>query len=127
MATIDVDFEVYKALTNRRETETTTYNDVIRQLLQLPAAKTKAMVQLGQGWVQKGVSFPNGTEFRATYKGKTYLAHVADNQMMLNGKAQKSLSEAATSITNNSVNGWRFWECRFPGGMEWRVADAIKA
>lgn len=36
MAGMEVDFEVYKALRMYREIETTTYNDVLRELLGLP-------------------------------------------------------------------------------------------
>src|SRR5262249_161417 len=130
MASIDVDFDVFKALTVRRQTETMTYNDVIRELLKLPAtAQGNAVRPLngrGPGWVQKGVTFPNGTELRVTYKGKTYVAQVANNQMIFDGEAMTSLSEAANRVTRNSVNGWRFWECRFPGETEWRLADSLK-
>lgn len=44
MATIDVDFEVYKALTIRRETEEMTYNDVLRHLLSLGEQKSSENV-----------------------------------------------------------------------------------
>lgn len=130
MATIEVDFDVFKELTVRRKTEATTYNDVVRELLKLPAVSpgqsTRTANGRGPGWVQKGITFPNGTEFRATYKGKTYMSRVADNQMILDGDAMTSLSEAANRITHNSVNGWRFWEYRFPGEAEWRLSDSLK-
>lgn len=35
MHTIDIDFDVYKALTMRREKEEMSYNDVLRQMLGL--------------------------------------------------------------------------------------------
>jgi len=126
MATIDVDFDVFKELTVRRQTETTTYNDVIRQLLKLPATNSARPGAPSQGWVQKGVTFPNGTEFRATYKGKTHVARVIENQMIFEGQPMTSFSEAANRVTHNSVNGWRFWECRSPGESEWRLADTLK-
>ena len=130
MATIEVDFDVFKELTVRRKTEATTYNDVIRELLKLPPVmagqSARTVNGRGPGWVQKGITFPNGTEFRATYKGRTYVAQVSDNQMILDGEAMNSFSEAAKHVTHNSVNGWRFWEYRFPGEIEWRLTDSLK-
>ncbi|MGC9953594.1 MAG: hypothetical protein ABSD21_04880 [Rhizomicrobium sp.] len=128
MATIEVDFEVFKQLTARRETEETTYNEVIRQLLKLPPQRAtesaRAPSQL-LGWTSKGVLFPNGTEFRATYKGTSYSAKVEGNKLLLNDKAMNSPSEAATAITKNSVNGWVFWECKRPNEGRWRRLDSI--
>lgn len=128
MTMIDVDFDVFKELTVRRKTEATTYNDVIRELLRLPAnsAPKASSGGSGHGWVQKGVTFPNGTEFRATHKGKTYMARVSGSQMMLDGEPMNSFSEAATHITKNSVNGWRFWECKLPNETTWRSVESLK-
>ena len=40
MHTIEIEFDVFKALTNLRESETVTYNEVIRRLLNLPELKS---------------------------------------------------------------------------------------
>ena len=71
MKTIEIDFDVYKALIIRRETEEETFNDVLRELLGLAPARTpkqaSTAVTVSHPWVSKGVSFTHGTEFRATY------------------------------------------------------------
>ncbi len=36
MPQIDIDFEVFKELTNRRPTEEVTHNDLLQELLKLP-------------------------------------------------------------------------------------------
>jgi hypothetical protein len=126
MTTIEVDFDVFKELTVRRRTEATTYNDVIRELLRLPLVSRDATPTVGLGWVQKGVTFPNGTEFRATYKGATYLGKVVNELMIVNGNPVKSLSEAAHQITGTSINGWRFWFCRLPNAAGYVLADSLK-
>ena len=126
MASIEVDFDVFKELTNRRKTEATTYNDVVRALLKLPAVSGGTRINNGHGWVQKGVTFPNGTDFRATYKGKTHTARVVENEFIFENQPVNSLSEAASRITGNSVNGWRFWECRFPTETTWHPLQALK-
>lgn len=126
MAVIDVDFEVFKELTARRRSEEMTENDVLRALLGLTKSsrETRGAVTAGGGaaWISKGVVFPHGTEFRATYKGQQYTAVVRDGALALNGKRFSSPSAAAISITGNPVNGWRFWECLLPGSTKWRVA-----
>lgn len=122
MPTIDIDFDVFKALTVRRATELVTYNDVLRQLLGLSGIKGKVGEPPGgaEEWICKGVRFPAGTEFRATYKGGVHYAKIAGGRMIVGGKAVTSPSDAARLVTGNSVNGWTFWQCRFPGEGHWR-------
>jgi len=122
MPTIEVDFDVFKALTARRSTEDVTENDVLRQLLRLPPPSSPivtADTPRPDDWVTKGVRFPAGTELRATYKGQTYLARVASGALVHNGERFNSPSAAAMSITRNPVNGWTFWEARLPGQGRW--------
>jgi hypothetical protein len=130
-ASIDVDFDVWKAITNRRRTPETTENDVLRELLELGNA-TVAAVQpsgvpqkmSGAPWVSKGVTFPHGTEFRAEYRGRRYLAQVDDGQLVYDGQKFKTPSQAAGAVTGNAVNGWNFWECKMPGKSSWvRISE----
>jgi len=129
MPTIQVDFDVFKALTMRRASEEVTENDVLRQLLGLPAHKG-APAQPGASapgdWIAKGVRFPAGTEFRAAYKGQTYLGRVEGGALVLSGKRFDSPSAAAVSITRNPVNGWRFWEARLPGQAGWKIIESLR-
>jgi hypothetical protein len=125
VATIEIDFEVFKALTLRRQTEADTYNDVIRSLLGMPP-DTDAPNLLREAWMCKGVRFPVGTEFRARYKGKTYTATVSKNGLLVEGSLASSPSDAARRITGNNVNGWDFWECRFPGEPHWTGLGTLR-
>jgi hypothetical protein len=129
MRTIEVDFDVYKALTLRRPSESVSENDVLRELLGLPRRKTAASGDDGPapgGWETKGVRFAAGTEFRASYKGRIYLARVAGGALVLNGVKYDSPSAAAMSITTKPVNGWTFWECRLPGQAGWRIIKGMR-
>jgi len=136
MRTIEVDFDVFKALTLRRPTESVTENDVLRELLGLPPAgrvapgapgMTVALHPAGSGsWLTKGVRFPAGTEFRAHYKGETHLARVEKGALVLAGKRYDTPSAAAMAITNNPTNGWTFWECRLPGAANWQMIKACR-
>lgn len=136
MRTIDVDFDVYKALTLRRPTESVSENDVLRELLGLPraaraqssalAASAAGVVSEPGAWITKGVRFPAGTEFRAHYKGETHLARVQNGALVLNGQRYDTPSAAAMAITGSPVNGWTFWECRLPGQAGWQMIKALR-
>lgn len=130
MATIEIDFDVFKSLTACRESEDQSYNDVLRDLLGLPVKKVQAALALYDthegDWVSKGVHFPRGTEFRAKYKGSVYHAKVESGSLIMNGKKFGSPSSAAGAITGTFVNGWIFWECRFPEDTHWRLIKTLR-
>ena len=125
MARNDVDFEVFKELTVRRASESVTYNDVIRELLGFKNAAATTPKPNG-AWVYRGVQFPDGTQLRATYWGKTYTAEIRDGSLMLNGQRQTSPSAAASYITKNNANGWDFWEVKRPGDGSWLVMKQLR-
>jgi hypothetical protein len=122
VTSIDIDFDVFKALTLRREAESTSYNDVLRQLLGLgEATSSPPSIGSGNGCVMQGVHFPEGTEFRVTYKGVTHTASIKGGRWVdSEGRVRRSPSHAATAITGNNVNGWRFWSFRRPDGQVFR-------
>ena len=130
MRTIEIDFDVFKALTMRRDSEEVSYNDVLREMLGLEKKSkqdtSNAVAAADDVWVTKGVRFPNGTEFRAKYKGQTYRGKVQNCCLVVDGKRFDSPSPAAIDITGNSVNGWRFWECRLPGDSSWQMIQSLK-
>lgn len=169
---IDIDFQVFKALTALRETEADSYNAVIRRLLGLPhqpplgsllesaglsengirsmieagrarkglfgsSAPSTSSTETGLGgllgkylgglWLGN-VHFPEGTKFRATYKGKTYLAEIKNGQWVGgDGVVRKSPSDAASAISKTNVNGWRFWHVQMPDDPSWRKLEELKS
>jgi hypothetical protein len=127
MVGIDIDFEAYKALTALRENETVTYNDVVRKLLKLSRSEAPKPAPAQKGATFKGVFFPEGTQFRAGYKGRTYTAEIKDGVWKdTDGTTRNSPSEAAVKITRKNWNGWRFWHCRRPGETSWTAIDALR-
>lgn len=129
MPTIEVDFDVYKAIIARRPSEDVSNNDVLRQLFHLgprSAASDRVTRPDPGDWIIKGVRLPVGTELRATHKGKTYLAHVAGGALQLNGRSFGSVSAAAVHVTGNPVNGWKFWQVRLPGQSGWKGLDGLR-
>jgi hypothetical protein len=129
MHTIEVDFDVFKELTLRRPSEDVSANDVMRQVLGLPPRKGGSATKAGPSasdWISKGVRFPAGTEFRAAYKGRTYLGRIEGGALVVDGKRYDSPSPAAIKITGSPVNGWTFWECRLPGRANWQSLKSLR-
>jgi hypothetical protein len=127
MAAIDVDFEVFKALTARRTTESDTYNDVIRRLLMLNPTSASGEVRAESGCVMRGVRFPEGTLFSVTYKGRTFEGSVRNGVWTgSDGVTYSSPSRAAHAITGNNVNGWRFWLAKRPNDIDWKRLDEFR-
>ncbi len=137
MQQIEVDFEVFKALTALRRFEAHTYNQVVRELLDLGEPREPAIPDMGKlgnaisnvlsgGFVTKGVFLPNGTNLRAIYKGVAYMASIVDGQWIdMEGIARTSPSAAAAAITRTNVNGWRFWQVKRPSDSDWKDLDAL--
>jgi hypothetical protein len=129
MRTIDVDFDVFKALTLRRPSEGVTENDVLRELLGLPINTQSNSLESAHAtddWVTKGVRFSVGTEFRASHKGQTHFARVEGAALVLAGKPYYSPSSAAMAVTKSPVNGWTFWECKLPGRTAWQIITTLR-
>lgn len=81
---------------------------------------------LGGVWFNN-IHFPEGTRFRATYKGRTFLAEIKDGQWIgADGIARSSPSDAASAISHTNVNGWRFWFVQMPGDPTWRRMDELR-
>ncbi|MDJ0978729.1 MAG: DUF4357 domain-containing protein [Erythrobacter sp.] len=164
---IEIDFDVFKALTALRKTEEDTYNSVIRRLLKLEPIKGEArdigtvedilgggpgyrnnLFQLlaklppsamtakhgnflnsltdGGAWYSN-VFFPEGTLFRASYKGQTYAGEIREGCWVdQEGNKRTSPSDAASAISGNNVNGWKFWYAKRPSDDDWVKLDELK-
>lgn len=126
MHQIEIDFDVFKQLTNRRTTEAVTYNDVIRELLGLRKAD-KPAASNGKPWVVSGTSFPPGSQFMADYKGKTYSGTVRGGKLELDDGRRFSTPSAASSyIKEHNSNGWRFWKCKLPGTPQFVPIERLR-
>jgi len=126
---IEIDFEVFKALTAKRDTEEATYNEVLRGLLDLPVRRLPDHASSGESrksFIANGVEFPHGTEFQMRYKGRLHAARVSDGYLVCNGKVHTAVSAPACEITQTRINGWKYWECRFPGHTDWQSIDTLR-
>lgn len=129
MHTIEIDFDVFKALTNRRSSESISYNDVIRDLLGMEPKENineNKNPLGGAPLIAMGVKFKHGTNFRVIYKGKTYNAKVIDGFLVYNEKRYSSPSMAGIAITGYNVNGWRFWEQYIPESNSWMKIERLR-
>lgn len=164
---IDIDFDVFKALTALRESEDDSYNAVVRRLLNLSPESLKTeevgtaddllhgvrrepvnILQLlaalppttltsrhgnflnslaaGGAWFNN-IHFPEGTLFRATYKGETYSGKIRNGRWVdQDGNKRTSPSDAASAISGTNVNGWKFWYTKRPTDEDWVRLDDLK-
>ena len=140
-AQIEIDFNVYKALTVRREHEGHSFKDVLRDLLELdpvqetdpPASHLESVTDalktgLGApGYHSRGLYLPDGTLLRARYKQRTCHGRIDGGQWLDDqGHVFASTSAAATAITGTNVNGLRFWEAQRPGERGWRRLELLR-
>ncbi|MFU7529421.1 hypothetical protein [Qipengyuania sp. ASV99] len=154
---IDIDFEVFKALTALRTSEADSYNDVLRSILRLPmdssgperyggspnrqksrsgsrsaarslsGSNSGASSVSGTSAIFNGFIFPEGTLFRATYKGVQYKSEIRDGRWVdQNGVVRSSPSDAASAISGTNVNGWRFWFGKLPDSDDWVRLDELR-
>ena len=128
MKAIEIDFDVFKEITLRRANEGVTPNDVLREVFGLESKRPESsfVEAVRKPWIIKGINFPHGTEFRATYKGQIYNGVVEDGALVVNTKRFSSPSAAAVAITGNPVNGWVFWKCKFPGQALWKTIKSYR-
>lgn len=115
------------ALLNPMPSQVNALAGFVRSSKATPVASQNALLgALGGVWLGN-THFPEGTLFRATYKGKTYSASVKDGRWIdADGVARTSPSEAASAISGTNVNGWRFWFAKRPSDSEWHRLDLFK-
>lgn len=140
---IQVSLAAYKALTAKLE-EGQTYDDVIRELLQLDSDAeaepphplshfedvtsgfVRGFVGPAGGFHSRGLWLPNGTELRARYKQQLYQARIEEGKWIdVDGNEHNSPSAAANAVTSTTVNGLRFWEAKRPTDGGWRRLEAL--
>lgn len=145
---IEIDFDVYQALTLLRQNEEDSYSSVLRRILHLGTIESAQFKHLSESFCPKApnflgellegnygrkgawlnnVFFPEGTDFRATYKGQTFRARIEKQAWVgADGIVRKSPSEAAGAISDTNVNGWKFWYAKRPSDNDWHRLDEFR-
>ena len=127
MRTIEIDFDVHKAIELERASFSETENDVLRKLLKLGEASvtTPAAETGGVPWSRKGVTLPHGTRLRMQYNGQQYSGTVENGEWVVEGERFTTPSGAASrvAVTKNgnhtSLDGWAYWYVKRPGDRDW--------
>ena len=84
---IEIDFDVHKAIELARTSFSETENDVLRKLLKLGEASvtTSSMETGGLPWSRKGVTLAHGTRLRMEYNGRQYSGAVENGEWVFEG------------------------------------------
>src|SRR5262249_23278506 len=108
--------------------ESDTNNNVIRRLLKLkPEPKPAVLAASDKGATFQGIFFPDGTQFQATHKGRTYTAEITNGVWVdSDGPTHSSPYAAAIKITGTNWNGWRCWYAKRPTDSHWQLIDKLR-
>ena len=127
LRTIQIDFDVHKAIEQERKSFSELPNAVLRRLLGLGgrSPSTVGTPTERRAWSGKGVTLPHGTELRMTYNGRQYSGFIEDGKWVVEGKTFSSPSAAAGGValtkagTYTNLDGWNYWKARRPGDTHW--------
>lgn len=138
LRTIEIDFDIHKMI----EAERTSFSEpefvVLRRLLKLPAPQPKPEANFtsddGLPFVEDGVTILHGSDARMTYQRGTqvYLGKFLTGKLVVDGREYSALSAAASDLgitkegTKTSLNGWLYWEVKFPGTAKWHPMKKLR-
>lgn len=129
MPKIDIDFDVFKAITARRDNEDVSENDVLRMMLGLAEDQKKPHGKASWSadvWVSEGVRFAVGSKLRHRFRGgETARAFIVSEGVETGGVTYPGFSPAAAAVTGHQVNGWQFWEILRSDGS-WAKVDSLR-
>ncbi len=127
LRSIDIDFDVHRAIELSRTGFDESPNAVLRKLLGLDKSATEvpATKATGRSWLRLGVELPHGTMLRMSYNGSTYSGEVVDGTWLVEGGRHTTPSSAATAVAKTrsgkqtNLNGWSYWEAKVPDSASW--------
>ena len=150
---IEIDFDIHQMIElERRGFEEPPYL-ALRRLLKLresdldrPSGQPKEVspehrpkADGGQPFFADGVVVPHGSLARMKYARGTqvYEGQFLDGKLVVNGVSYSALSPAASALgitkkgTTTSLDGWLYWEAKFPGESKWKrlwdLREAVRA
>ena len=134
LRTIEIDFDVHKAVETARTSFSESPNDVLRRLLEIDTKKVAAPAEPagGRAWSGKGVSLPHGTQLRMDYNGAQHVGTIDNGVWSVEGKTFKSPSAAAGGValtkhgTHPSLDGWVYWRAKRPGDHRWIDLNSLR-
>lgn len=131
--TIEIDFDVHKAIELERKSFDETANAALRRLLGLPSCGAQSGQDVGRPWVGKGVTLPHSTEVRMEYNGREHWGAIQNGSWLVEGRTYGSPSAAAGGAARTkagkkpSLDGWNYWRVKLPGEESWHSLKALRA
>jgi hypothetical protein len=135
LRSIEIDWDIHKKIEAERRGFDEPEYAALRRLLGLPTEEIRRPeIQQTEGrpWSEDGVVVPHGSLARMSYNygRQNYEGHFLDGKLVVNGKQYDTLSSAASDLaltkagSKTSLNGWLYWEVRFPHKNQWeRLQD----
>ncbi len=145
---IEIDFDIHQMIELERRGFDEQPYIALRRLLKLSESKLEqasakhseelktisADSATGRPFVEDGVSIPHGSLARMEYGRGTqlYEGKFLDGKLVVNGVAYSALSRAASALgitksgDTTSLNGWIYWEAKFPGSSTWKKLSDLR-
>lgn len=136
--TIEIDFDVHKAIEQERRGFSEHPNLALRRLLKLgpvnagPSGAARSVSPGGRGWAGKGVTLPHGTNVQMEYNNRKYEGVIDNGDWLIDGKRFPSPSAAASGVAitksgkHTSLDGWVYWRVKIPGHAEWTALSQLR-
>ena len=145
MRTIEIDFEVHKAIELERRSFDEVPNTALRRLLGIAPAEAEETAEpttpaapppAGRPWVGKGhstgLTLPHGSELQMDYNGQRFTGRVDSGALVFEGRSFTSPSGAADDLCRTkdgrktSLNGKELISVRVPGETDWVLLKTLE-
>jgi hypothetical protein len=139
LTTIEIDFEIHRAIENERRGFDEPPRVALRRLLKLPEEapaqrEEPDLSALGRPWREGSVEIPHGSEARMAYQrgSQVFEGRFLDGKLLVQGREFHTLSSAASALARTkdgsvpSLNGWNYWEVRLPGQKRWTPIKSLR-
>ncbi|NKL03313.1 hypothetical protein GFM02_35095 [Rhizobium leguminosarum bv. viciae] len=133
---IDIDWDIHRMIESERRGFDEPPYVALRRLLKLPVLEATAIAAGAKelSWHEDGVSVPHGSLARMSYQRgrQVFEGKFLDGRLVVNNKSFDSLSAAANALAETKdgkktqLNGWNYWEARFPGEQVWRSLKQMR-
>ena len=134
LQSIEIDFDIHRLIEAERRGFDEPPYVALRRLLSLPETKRAVAPEGGVAWVEDGVTVPHGSEARMRYQRgrQEFLGRFSNGSLVVEGQRFDTLSAAASALARTKsgvatkLNGWNYWEARFPGEKSWRSLEELR-
>jgi hypothetical protein len=133
---IEIDWDIHRLIEAERRGFGEPQYLALRRLLKLPDIVEPAVAaDEGIPWHEDGVTVPHGSGARMRYQRgrQEYKGHFLNGFLVIKGHGSfVSLSAAANALAmtkggqKTQLNGWNYWEAKFPGESEWRSLKVMR-